>query len=145
MKFKPCMQGIQFSNQASAALLLLRLVVGIAFLYHGWGKIQNPFAWAGPDSTIPAIFLGLAALAEFGGGLALIVGLLTRLAMLGLACTMAVAIHMHMIIRGDPFVNPLGGPSYELASVFFAVAVTFMVIGPGKFSLDDKIFGTRKA
>jgi len=60
----------------SAGLLLLRVVMGIAFLFHGWPKIQNPLGWMGPESPVPAIFQALAALAEFGGGMALIVGLL---------------------------------------------------------------------
>ena len=37
---------------ASAALLLLRLVVGAAFVFHGWGKIQTPFGWNPPESPI---------------------------------------------------------------------------------------------
>jgi hypothetical protein len=36
----------------SVGLLLLRLVVGVAFVLHGWPKIQNPFGWMGPESPI---------------------------------------------------------------------------------------------
>jgi len=53
----------------SVGLLLLRLVVGAAFLFHGWPKIQNPFGWMGPEAPMPGILLALAALAEFGGGI----------------------------------------------------------------------------
>ncbi|PWB78822.1 MAG: DoxX family protein, partial [Holophagae bacterium] len=72
------------------ALLLVRVVAGFAFMLHGWGKIQNAFGWMGPDAFAPGIFQALAALSEFGGGLAWILGLLTPLASLGIACTMAV-------------------------------------------------------
>ena len=59
----------------SVGLLLPRLVMGAAFVLHGWPKIQNPFGWMGPEAPFPVILIALAALAEFGGGLALIVGL----------------------------------------------------------------------
>src|SRR5687768_2479580 len=73
------------------ALLLLRLCAGLAFMFHGWGKITNPFGWMGPDAPVPSVLLGLAALSEFGGGLAWVLGLLTPLASAGIFFTMAVA------------------------------------------------------
>ncbi len=85
------------------ALLLIRLVCGYAFILHGWNKIQNPFHWMGPDSATPAIFQALAALSEFGGGIALITGLIARLASLGILSTMAVAVYTHAVAMGDPF------------------------------------------
>src|SRR5688572_8165210 len=128
-----------FSREVSLALLVLRIVAGLAFMFHGWGKIQTPFGWMGPESTTPAFFQGLAALSEFGGGLAWILGLLTRLASLGIASTMAVAVWTHAIVRGDPFI---GQPSsYELALVYFCIALLFVVAGPGRYSADQKVFG----
>jgi putative oxidoreductase len=127
---------------ADASLLLLRFVAGIAFMLHGWGKIQNPFGWMGPDAFAPGFLQALAALAEFGGGLAWIIGLLTPLASLGIACTMAVAAYMHAIMNGDPFVS-VGGPSWELAALYFCIAVLLIAVGPGRFSLDRPIFGSR--
>jgi len=44
------------SARVSAGLLVLRLVVGLAFMFHGYGKIQNPFGWMGPDASIPFRF-----------------------------------------------------------------------------------------
>jgi len=127
----------------SVALLLLRLVMGIAFIFHGWGKIQMPFGWMGPEAPVPGFFQFLAALSEFGGGIALIVGLLTSLASLGLAFTMAVAVFFHAVIQKDPFVNFSGGGAYELPLVYFGLAILFLITGPGKFSVDSKIFGER--
>jgi len=126
----------------SAALLALRVVVGLAFIFHGWGKIQKPFSWMGEDAFAPGIFQALAALSEFGGGIALILGLVTPLASLGIACTMAVAAWMHAVMRGDPFVAAEGG-SYELALVYLCVAIVFIAMGPGRFSLDRLAFGKR--
>jgi putative oxidoreductase len=122
-----------------SALLLLRLVAGTAFILHGWGKIQNPFGWMGADASVPGIFQALAAIAEFGGGIAWILGLVVPLASFGLLCTMAVAVSTHAFLRGDPFVGHEG--SYEPAAVYFCVALVLMIIGPGCFSLDQVIFG----
>src|SRR5688572_30546333 len=111
------------SPRASAGLLILRIVAGLAFMLHGYGKIQNPFGWMGPDAGTPGILQGLAALSEFGGGLAWILGLLTPLASFGIACTMAVAIRLHAIVMGDPFVpTGPGQGAYELAALFFCIS-----------------------
>ena len=142
-KVKMCFQVSAMNNMKSWALLGLRLIAGIAMLYHGWGKIQNPFGWM-EGSPIPGILQALAALSEFGGGLALILGLLTPLAMLGLAITMAVATYTHAVVMGDPFVNLTGGGrSFELALVYFGISLIYMTVGPGKFSLDSKLFGEK--
>ena len=130
-----------FTPSVSLGLLLLRLVVGAAFLFHGWGKIKDPFGWIPYDTAIPGFLQAAAAIAEFGGGAALILGLLTRLASLGLGSTMAVAASLH-ISNGDPFVSPTGGPSWELATVYLACSALFLLAGPGRFSLDAVLFGS---
>jgi len=121
----------------SLAILLVRLVVGLAFMLHGWGKIQHPLSWMGPEAPVPGIFQALAALSEFGGGLAWILGLLTPLASLGIFFTMGVAAFTH-ISRGDAFVGP--APTYELALVYLSVSILLLLAGPGKYSADFKIF-----
>ena len=132
------------ATPTDAALLLLRIVVGSALMIHGWGKIQAPFNWMGPDSPVPGVVQFLGAFSEVGGGLALIIGLLCRLGSLGIAFTMLGAVATHMFMLHDPFVNTTGkGGSYELASVYLVTALLFIVNGPGKFSLDAKIFGHR--
>lgn len=143
MSIKICFKPKPVSSSVSLALLFLRMVVGIAFVYHGWGKIQNPFAWM-PNSPIPGILQFLAALSEFGGGIALIFGLVTPIASLGLTCTMLVATYFHAVLRGDPFVNMTGGGSYEPALVYVAISLLLLATGPGQFSLDHLIFKKRK-
>ena len=136
---KKLMSVSSYSFSGNFGLLLVRLVMGVAFLFHGWGKIQNPFGWMGPEASVPGIFQALAALSEFGGGIALILGLLTCLASLGLAFTMLVAVYTHMVVMGDPFVSQ-GGGSYELAAIYFVLSILFISMGPGGFSIDRKIF-----
>jgi len=124
----------------SVGLLVLRLVMGAAFILHGWPKIQAPMSWMGPDSGIPGALLALAALVEFGGGIALIVGLLTRLASLGIAGVMVVAIAKVHVPAGHPFVSTTGD-SYELAAIYLACAVLLLILGSGRLGLDAIVFG----
>jgi putative oxidoreductase len=144
MKFKNCLQPDLHSNAVSTTLLILRLIVGIAFIYHGWGKIQNPFGWIPAPTPVPGFLQFLAALSEFGGGIALILGLLTPIASLGLVFTMIVAVLFHGVVLGHPFVSTTGGPAYELAMVYLGISLLLMATGPGKFSLDKFLFGKTK-
>src|ERR1044071_8393682 len=88
-----------FIDMASG-LFLLRLIVGIVFIAHGSQKVFGWFGGPGLQGTvgfmgnmgIPAILAYTAAFTEFLGGIALILGLLTRVAALGLVIDMAVAI-----------------------------------------------------
>lgn len=118
------------STPMSVGLLVLRLVAGLSMASHGWGKIQNPFHWLDKaDSPPPAVLQALAALAEFGGGLGLALGALTVIASFGIACTMLEAIRFHLG-AGDAF------GKWELALVYFALSVLFLLGGPGRFSVD---------
>jgi len=130
-------------GRGAVGLLLLRLVAGAAFLAHGSGKIQTPFSWMPPEAPIPGVLQALAAVAEFfGGGLGWIAGFLTPLASLGVLATMTVAILFH-VGRGDPFVGA-GGPSFELALIYWSIALLMLLIGPGRFSLDAQLFRRRE-
>ena len=144
MKAFELLEPPSLSARVSAGLLPVRLVVGLAFVFHGYGKIQHPFGWMGPDASIPGIFQALAAVSEFGGGMAWMLGLLTPLASFGIACTMIVAVRMHAFVLHDSFVSQTGGRSYEPALVYLCVAVLFLLAGPGRFSLDRVLF-CRKA
>ncbi len=131
-----------YGKGMDCTMLLVRLVCGSAMAMHGWGKIQSPFGWMGPDAAVPGILQGLAALSEFGGGIALALGLVTRLASLGMGFTMLVAAGMHAFVMGDPFVaSGPGQGSYELASIYLVISLFFISSGPGKHSLDNKLFG----
>jgi putative oxidoreductase len=147
VKIKNCFQVTGYRNAVSIGLLLVRLVMGAAFVLHGWGKLNSPggpIGWMGPEAPVPAFLQLLAALSEFGGGLALILGLLVPLAMLGLTATMLVATSMHMFVMKDPFLSPGPGQgAYELPLLYLALSLMFLLAGPGKFSLDAKLFGSR--
>jgi putative oxidoreductase len=124
----------------SVGFLVLRLVMGAAFVLHGWPKIQNLTTWMGDQQ--PALLQALAAIAEFGGGIALILGFLTRLAALGLGATMVGALVLYHLPEGHDFVpSKPGEPSFELAAVYLACSFVFLLLGPGRISLDALLFG----
>jgi putative oxidoreductase len=152
-------------GRTAVALLLLRVVTGSALFLHGLQKmVRGPFGWMGPDSWAPPFLQFLAAFSECFGGLALIVGLLTPLAALGITATMAVAAFVVHVPRGDPFVRLPGGPeaaplldlpaslvqaggrggSWELAAMFLAAAIVLLLAGPGRYSLDAALFSRKR-
>src|SRR3954463_6749862 len=114
------------SGRASVGLLVLRLVGGSALMFHGWPKIQNPLHWMG-DAPVPSYLQLAAAVAEFGGGLALILGFLTALAGLGIAIQMGFALAMGPLPKGDPFVaSKPGGGALEPAALYLAIGLLFL-------------------
>lgn len=127
---------------SAVALLLVRLVMGAAMILHGWPKMQNPTGWmqAFGMPPAPAALQVMAALAEVGGGALLILGLLTPLAALAIIGQMIGALVIVHLPNGDPFVNA-SGASYELALVYLVLALQFLLIGPGKLSIDYLLFG----
>ena len=139
--FQPTFQ----TNFASVSLLVLRVIAGVAFILHGWGKIQTPFAWLpeGAPISIPGFLQFLAAVSEFGGGICWILGLFMPLASLGMLITMIVATLVHMLVFKDPFVNPAIGSSYEPALMYVGVSLALLGVGPGNYSLDRFIFGLK--
>lgn len=128
------------SQTGSVGLLLVRVVMGAAFILHGWPKIQHAMDWMGPDAATPGWLQAMAAGAEFGGGIALIVGFFTRLAAVGIVGVMAGALAMVHLPAGDPFVST-SGRSFELPLVYMATALLLLLAGPGRYSLDALLFG----
>ena len=117
-------------------LLVLRLVVGIFMLTHGWAKLSN---FAEMSQQFPAMMglssqagLTLIIFAEFFCSIALILGLFTRLAAIPLIIGMAVAA---FVAHGaDPF------SAKELSLLYFGVYVSLLLTGAGKISLDRLIY-----
>jgi len=127
-------------GRAGAALLLLRCFVGIAFLFHGYGKMVDIPGFAA-EFGIPLPVAAAAAYTQFIGGALMILGALTPLAGLALGATMAVAT-FELIGRGEPFVSP-HGHSWEAAAFYLVAASAVTLLGPGRFSLDALVFGRR--
>jgi len=117
-------------------LLLFRVTVGASMLTHGIPKLQTlltapEIQFPDPLGVGPVASMALAVTAEALCSVALILGLLTRLALLPLMFTMGMA--FFVIHSGDPF------SARELAALYFLVFSTLWVTGPGKWSLDALI------
>jgi putative oxidoreductase len=122
------------------ALLLLRVVVGIVFVAHGyplWTRL-GPLAryLASLSIPAPAFFAPVLAFVETFGGLAMILGVLTRYAGLALAATMAVSTLLVKTQTGliAPMDRP-GPPGAELDLTLLAASLTIAAVGPGAVSL----------
>ncbi|MCE3235049.1 MAG: hypothetical protein K0Q50_1229 [Vampirovibrio sp.] len=124
----------QTKTLPSLGLLVLRVVMGSAFVLHGAMKLPAATSWMG--DAVPPALQAAAAYAEFLGGAALVLGFLTPVASLALIGVMAGALFLHHIPSGDPFVGAPGKGSYELALGYFAGAILFLLNSPGKFSVD---------
>jgi putative oxidoreductase len=126
-------------------LLVVRLVWGTVIMFYGWSMVKNPLHWmdrGGKPSGFPSFLQAIGAFTIFGGGIAMIAGFLTQLAALGLAGAMAVALLLHLA-NSAPFIKQqtdAPGESYEASLVYLAIAVLFLLVGPGNLSLDSLLF-----
>ena len=128
------------TSQQQLGIAVLRIVTGIVFTAHGAQKvfvfglagIAEGFAKMGvPMASVMGPFIGLL---ELLAGIALIIGLLTRLAALGLAFDMLGAIALVHGAAG--FFLPTG---YEFALTLLAANVALVLAGPGALSADRAI------
>ena len=130
---------------------IVRIVLGVVFFAHGAQMALGWFGGAGLQATvrifrehlgIPAPLAMLAVAAEFLGGLGLIVGLLSRVAALGIAVVMMVAlVAVHR--KFGFFMNWFGekqGHGIEYHVLVLALALTVIVKGAGAFSLDQVLY-----
>lgn len=134
------------STGNDVSLTFLRLVLGVVFFAHGAQKMLGWFGGYGFHGTMgffehmgmPAPVAFLVICTEFFGGLGLIVGLLTRIAALGIGVEMIGAIFMVHLSNGF-FMNWFGnqkGEGFEYHLLAIAMAGTLLLRGAGKFSVD---------
>lgn len=129
-------------------LLLLRLIVGVVFVYHGGQKIFGETWFDGKGmgaftETLrglqipnPVIMAWVAAISEFAGGILVLIGFFTRLAAVPLIVTMGMAIyHVHP----EQFSGPEG---MEFPLTLAVVLIAILLSGPGRFSVDRLIWPT---
>jgi putative oxidoreductase len=128
------------AREREIGLTILRIAVGVIFVAHGAQKlfllgipaIATGFAQNGiPMASFMAPFITFV---ELMGGIALVAGLLTRLAALGIAFTMLGAMSFVHITGG--FFLPTG---IEYTLALLSASIALILMGPGSFSLDARL------
>jgi len=120
---------------ASFAPTILRVVLGVLFLYHGIDKFDTGLsnvegAFDGGGVPLPGLTAPLTAIIEIVAGIALIVGAYTRLAATVLSVVMVGAL-IFVKLEGDF----LGGS--EIDFLYLGGLVALMLLGPGRLSVDE--------
>ena len=131
---------LRSERSTDLGLLLVRLLPGIVFIFHGAQKLFGVFGGGGLEGTgqffdsigipFPATNALLAGATEFIGGLALVTGVGARLAALPLVGTMAVAI---LTVHSGSFAAQSGGMEYPLTLAFVTAGIA--LTGPGRYRL----------
>ena len=144
-----------FKTYPSWAPIFARLTLGIIFFAHGSQKLLGWFGgsgWSGTiqffeQSGVPPFLAGLLIITEFFGGIAIILGLFTRLAALGLTIAMIVAIYKVHLQNGF-FLNwfnvPNMGHGIEYNLALIGLSLSLLVWGGGNLSVDQAIGGEKK-
>ena len=126
---------------ADIGLLVVRVWFGLVLAFgHGLSKVLNLGGFIDGVGKrglpLPELLGPAAALSEFLGGILLAIGLLSRVSATFIAITMLVAaFHVH---AADPFAKK------EFALAYAVAALAVLAAGPGRFSLDARLFGRRR-
>lgn len=130
------------------ALLGARVGLGWIFVYHGAGTLFGAFGGSGihPQAVYFAhvahlrpgtFFAVLGGIIECFGGAAVALGILGRLAALGLVGDMVIA--MFTVTFGNGIIGDASGSGYELNIALAALALVIAILGTGRFSLDQAL------
>ena len=127
--------------------LIIRLMVGAVFVFHGGQKLFGFFEGSGLvgfakylemiDVPYPAYACVLAGAAEFLGGVALITGIGMRIMIVPMVFTMGVAVYM---AHAHTFSIEKNGVEYPLT--LGVIMIGLLMMGPGRFRVPDFLPGT---
>lgn len=116
---------LSHSHNPDLAVFLIRLALGLVFIFHGWGKLGNLAGTAEffLSVGVPAFLATIVALVEFAGGIMMILGIWTRVVAWFFAIIMLGAILFAKASKG------FGGYEFELVLLLASLAVAYMPAG----------------
>jgi putative oxidoreductase len=128
--------GGEVARELNLELLIMRLACSLPFLYHGCAILFGAFGGPGPQNfaafmKMPVIAGYLVGLAQFAGGLAILLGALLRVGAVCVIIVMLGAIFIVHLPHGYDIGH--GGLEYALTEMLLALGLLFA--GPGKYSL----------
>ena len=134
------MENLPTADQFNFALLVLRVVVGLVFAFHGYakffrgGRLEGTAGWFDGMGMRPGhVHARMAATGEVVTGLCLALGFFTTFAGVGLVGLMAVA--FWTVHKGNGLLVTKNGWEYNL--VLATIGVTVATLGAGEWSLDN--------
>lgn len=132
----PALQGL-YAALAPLSVLYMRVIAGVAFMVHGWPKINAPMGAVGMVEGLgfhPGWFWApLLAATEFLGGLLLALGLLTRPAAVATSIVLCVTTYFHWVVQAEGFAGA------EKSLLWLAITLYFVAHGGGRLSVDRAI------
>jgi putative oxidoreductase len=135
------------SSLTTTAITSLRVILGFLFTAHGWQKF-NEFTIAGTQASfakmgVPAaeVAAPVVATLELAGGIALILGVLTRVVAALLALDMLGALFLVHASAG--IFASAGG--YEFVLLLATAALALALTGAGRISVDRALFGRKNS
>lgn len=127
-------------NKYEVSTLILRIVLGISFFIHGISKfqggIENTAGWFG-SIGLPGFLAYAVAIIEVAGGIALVLGLFTRIVSIIFVLLMVGAVVKVKLAAGFLGNGQMAG--YELDLAFLAMAVSIAITGSKAYALDSFI------
>ena len=133
-------------NKYEVSTLILRIVLGISFFVHGLAKfqggIENTVGWF--DSIgLPGFLAYGVAIIEVVGGIALALGLFTRIVSIIFAVLMVGAVLKVKLAAG--FLGNGQSAGYEVDVAFLAMAVSIAITGSKAYALDSLVGKEQKS
>lgn len=144
-KSTPRPSALSTTRTGDIAALALRLAVGVVLAYHGWLKVGDVSGFAGFVELLgipaPDLMAYAVTYLELLGGIALIVGFATRYVAALFVVEMVFTIALVKLDVG--LIASEGGVGAELDLLILATALSLVLTGAGRWSLDSILAGRR--
>jgi len=133
------------SSSPNFALLILRIACSLPVLYHGSAIFFGAFGGPGPQNFAaflhqPAMVGYLVGLAQFAGGIAILLGIFERIGSVCVIIVMCGAIYFVHLPHGWD----IGKGGYEFALTVLLISLGLLISGPGAYSLGRILPGPLK-